>query len=332
MGGPGDDGEPGVGDAGDQGAGLGGPGDLVLGADEHERGDADAVEGLADVEDGEGLAGGDVAGGVGRTDHLHGPVDDGGLRAGEERGEPLLGGGAGHRLQAVGPHDDAPLPELVGGAEPGRGGDQGERGDPVGRPQYEVEADGPAEGAARVAEALDPERVEGGEQPVPQLGHGAEGLRGRAAVPGEVEAYDPPVPREFGDLPVPHVERGPQGGSQDQDRGVLPPVDAVLQGVRWCLAHPLDPLISHGLSHRRVEPSGSRPPAGCRAWNRPPHRGLTDLVRSGRPCRATARGSGTPGDSGGTPTRRAATFWPAAARAWRWIPSGSAGARSPVRT
>lgn len=143
--GAGDDGEPGVGDAGDQGAGLGGAGDLVLGADEDEDGDADAVECLAHVEDGEGLAGGDVAGGVGRPDHLDGPVDDGRLRAREERGEPLLGGGAGHRFQTVRPDDDPALPELVGAAEPRRGGDQRERGDPLRCAEREVEAHGAAE-------------------------------------------------------------------------------------------------------------------------------------------------------------------------------------------
>ncbi len=59
----GDDGEAGVGDAGDQRAGLGGAGDLVVGADEDQGGDADLPEFAAHVEGGERLAGGDVAAG-----------------------------------------------------------------------------------------------------------------------------------------------------------------------------------------------------------------------------------------------------------------------------
>ncbi|CUM37538.1 hypothetical protein BN2537_4041 [Streptomyces venezuelae] len=60
---------------------------------------------------------------------------------------------------------------------------------------------------------------------------------------GEVETHDPPLTRELGYLPVPHVPGGPQRGPQDQDRSVFSPVRAVLQGVRWCLAHSPDPLI-----------------------------------------------------------------------------------------
>ncbi|GCB44734.1 hypothetical protein SNL152K_2024 [Streptomyces sp. NL15-2K] len=52
---------------------------------------------------------------------------------------------------------------------------------------------------------------------------------------------------------------GTQGGTQDQDRGVFWSVKAVLQGVRWCLAHPSEPLISHGISHGRSQPNGSCP-------------------------------------------------------------------------
>lgn len=239
--GTGDDGEPGVGDPGDQGAGLGGTGDLVLRADEDERGDGDPVEGVPHVEDGEGLAGGDVAGGVGRPDHLHGPVHDRGLRTGEHGGEPLLGRGAGHRLQAVGADDDTALAELVGAAEPGRRGDQGERGDPVGRSQSQVEAHRSAEGAARVPEALHADRVEGGEEPVTELGYGGEGLGRRTAVPGKVETDDPPVPGELRYLPVPHVPCGTEGRPHDQDGSLFWPVNAVLQRIDLGLAHRFTP-------------------------------------------------------------------------------------------
>src|SRR5690606_38178768 len=60
VGGAGDDGEPGVRDARDQVARLGGPGDLVLRADQHQRRHPDAAESGPHVEGGEGLAGGDV--------------------------------------------------------------------------------------------------------------------------------------------------------------------------------------------------------------------------------------------------------------------------------
>lgn len=81
--GPGDERQAGVRYPGDQRAGLGGPGDLVLRPDQHQGGHADPAQGAADVERREGLAGGDVAPGIGGADHLHGPFDDGGLRGGE---------------------------------------------------------------------------------------------------------------------------------------------------------------------------------------------------------------------------------------------------------
>ena len=109
--------EPGVRYPGDQGAGLGGAGDLVLGADQDQRGHADPAELGAYVEGGERLAGGDVAAGVGGAHHLHGPLDDRGLGGGEAAGEPALGGGAGDRVETVGADDHAALAELVGGAE-----------------------------------------------------------------------------------------------------------------------------------------------------------------------------------------------------------------------
>lgn len=47
------------------------------------------------------------------------------------------------------------------------------------------------------------------------------------------------------------VPCGTQGGPQDQNRGVFWPVKAVLQGVRWCLAHPSEPLICHNSPYER---------------------------------------------------------------------------------
>ncbi len=121
VGGAGDDREPGVRDAGHQGAGLGGPGDLVVGADEHERRHADPGQLGPYVERGERLTGGDVAARVGGADHLHRPLGDRGLGRGEPAGEPAVGCGPGDRVESVRPHDHPALPELVGGPEPGRG-------------------------------------------------------------------------------------------------------------------------------------------------------------------------------------------------------------------
>ncbi len=67
--GAGYDGEAGVRYPGDQRAGLGGSGDLVVGADENEGGDADVAQFDAYVERGERLAGRDVAAGVGGAHH-----------------------------------------------------------------------------------------------------------------------------------------------------------------------------------------------------------------------------------------------------------------------
>ncbi len=53
VGGAGDDREPGVRDAGDQGAGLGGAGDLVVGADQHQGRHPDPAQLGPDVEGGE---------------------------------------------------------------------------------------------------------------------------------------------------------------------------------------------------------------------------------------------------------------------------------------
>lgn len=98
--------------------------------------------------------------------------------------------------------------------------------------QGEVRADRPADGAARVAEALDAETVQRREEPVAQLGDGGGGVGGRAAVAGQVVAEDPPVLGQLGDLAIPHVPRRAERGSDDQDRGVLGPVEAVLKGPR----------------------------------------------------------------------------------------------------
>ncbi|GFN00239.1 hypothetical protein Sfulv_50490 [Streptomyces fulvorobeus] len=256
--GAGDEGEPGVGYPGDERAGLGGSGDVVLGTHEDEGGDADTPEFGADVEGGQRLARGDVAAGIGRAYHLDGPFDDGRLGGREAGGEPCLGGGPGHRLQAVGADDHAALTELVGAAEPGRGRDEGERGDPVGVAQREIGADRAADGAAGVPEALDAEAVEHGEQTVGEGADAAGGVRGGAAVAREVVPEHPPVPAQLGYLPVPHVQCGTQRRPDHQDRSVFWPVKAVLHGVRWCNGHPENPLICHEMSHRRGGPSQSR--------------------------------------------------------------------------
>ncbi len=69
----------------------------------------------------------------------------------------------------------------------------------------------------------------------------------------------PPAPRPRHDSqPVPDC---PQRGAYDQDRGVLGTVDAVLEGVPWCVAHPLDPLIRPPPPPTQVPGApGSRPP------------------------------------------------------------------------
>lgn len=237
--GAGDQGQPGVGYARDQGAGIAGPGDLVLGPDQDERGDTDPAQFPTDVEGGEGLAGGYVAPGVGGPDHLDGPLDDGRLRGGEPRGEPPFRGGAGHRLQPVGADDHPALPELVGAAEPRGGGNQGQRCHPVRVAQRELGPDRAGDGAARVSEALDAKAVEGGEQPGCELTDGGGRVGGRAAVAREVEAEDSPVLGELGYLPVPHVPCGTEGGADHQDRRVFRPVKAVLQGFNVLLTHPL---------------------------------------------------------------------------------------------
>jgi hypothetical protein len=138
--GAGYDGEAGVRDAGDQGAGLGGAGDLVVRADEDEGRHPDPAELGPYVERGQRLARGDVAAGVGGAHHLHGPLGDRGLRRGEAAGEPALGRHPGDGVEAVRAHDHAALPELVRRAEAGRGGDQRERGHPlrVAQRQFEL--------------------------------------------------------------------------------------------------------------------------------------------------------------------------------------------------
>ncbi|EFE66129.1 predicted protein [Streptomyces viridosporus ATCC 14672] len=90
-----------------------------------------------------------------------------------------------------------------------------------------------------------------------------------------------------------------QRGTQDQDWGFLGPVKAVLQGVRWCLAHPSDPLMSHEVSHGRDDPSGSRPArhAGCRC-RRGPRGGAGTCAPARSPAGARGRaGRGPPGPS-----------------------------------
>ncbi len=237
--GPGYDREAGVRDAGDQGAGLGGPGDLVVRADEDEGRHADAGEFGPYVEGGQGLAGGDVAAGVGGADHLDGPLGDRGLGRGEPGGEPAVRRGAGDGVEAVRTHDHPALTELVRRAEAGRGGDQRQRGDPLGVAQGQFETDRAAERAARVAEALYAEGVERGQQPVGQVGDRTGGVRGRAAVPWQVEPEDPPLLHQLGDLAVPHVPRRPEGRAQDENGRVFGAVEAVLEcGVFMSLTAP----------------------------------------------------------------------------------------------
>ncbi|BCK67362.1 hypothetical protein Srufu_013150 [Streptomyces libani subsp. rufus] len=60
-------------------------------------------------------------------------------------------------------------------------------------------------------------------------------MRGRAAMAGQVEADDPPVAGQLGDLPVPHVPCGTQRGAEDEYGGVVGTINPVLQGL---LTHP----------------------------------------------------------------------------------------------
>lgn len=184
VGGAGHDGQPGVRHPGDQRAGLGGAGDLVVRADQHQRRHADAAEVGPYVERGEGLAGGDVAARVGGAHHLHGPLGDRGLRGRETTGEPAVGRGTGDRVEPVRADDHPALAELVGGAEPGRGGDQGEGGETFRVAQGQFEADRAAERAARVAEALHAEAFEGGEQPSGEIADRPPGYAGAPPCPG----------------------------------------------------------------------------------------------------------------------------------------------------
>lgn len=98
--------------------------------------------------------------------------------------------------------------------------------------QGQVRPDGPADRAARVTEPLDAEPVEGGDQPVRELGDGGRRVGGGAAVARQVVAEDPPVLGQLGYLAIPHVPGRPEGGPDHQDRGVLRPVEPVLEGTR----------------------------------------------------------------------------------------------------
>lgn len=310
------DGEPRVRDAGDQRTGLRGASDLVVGADEDKGRHPDTGEFGPDVERGEGLAGGDVAAGVGGTDHLHGPVGDRGLRGGEPAGEPAVRGGTGDGVEAVRPDDHAPLPELVRRPEPGRGGDQGERGDPLRMPQRQLQADRAAERTARVAETLHTETVEGGEQPVGDGTDRTGRVGGRAAVARQVEPEDPPLLGQLGDLPVPHVPGGAERGPQDEDRGVVRAVEAVLEGGGLRLTHRSTlTAVSEGPA-----PGPPVPTPGSRTSTANPHRAFTEGRATGNrapgqgPGRGRARRSGcacaavpTARRRSPTPGRRAAS-------------------------
>jgi hypothetical protein len=76
--------------------------------------------------------------------------------------------------------------------------------------QGQLDADGAAERAARVAEALHAEPFEGGQQPRGEFTHRPRRVRGSAAVPGQVEPEDAPLLGQLGDLAVPHVPCGTQ--------------------------------------------------------------------------------------------------------------------------
>lgn len=223
--------------AGDQGAGLGRAGDLVVRADEDEGRHADPGEFGPYVERGQRLARGDVAAGVGGTHHLDGPLGDRGLRGGEPAGEPAVGRGAGDGVEPVGAHDHPALAELVRRAEAGRGGDQRQRGHALRVAQDQFETDRAAERAARVAEALHAEGVERGQQPVGQVGDRAGRVRGRAAVARQVVPEDPPLLRQLGHLAIEHVPGRPEGRAQDENGRVFGAVEAVLEGKGLHVAH-----------------------------------------------------------------------------------------------
>ena len=157
-----------------------------------------------------------------------------GWAPGEARREPVLGGGAGDRVEPVRPDHHTALAPGVGRAVAGGGGHQREGGDPVRAGEGQLGADRAADGTAGVAEAVHSQCVEGGDQPVGQLGDGGGRVGGRAAVTGQVETDDAPVAGQFGDLPVPHVPCGTKRGTQDEYGGVVGTINPVLQGL---LAH-----------------------------------------------------------------------------------------------
>lgn len=162
-------------------------------------------------------------------------------------GEPALRGRAGDRLQTVAADDHATLPEFVGGTETGRGGDQHERGDPVRVAQREVGAHRAADGTACVSEALDAHAVQRGEQTVGEVGDGHRGVGGGSAVPRQVVPEDSPVLRELGYLAVPHVPGRSEGRTDDQDRRIVRPVEAVLEQLPRLRALGLRDLLALAL-------------------------------------------------------------------------------------
>lgn len=103
----------------------------------------------------------------------------------------------------------------------------------------EVGADGAADGAARVTEALHAHAVQRGEDAVGEVTDRGGRVRGGPAVPGQVVAEDAPVLGQLGYLAVPHVPGGTQGGADHQDRSVFRPVKTVLHDFSVLLAHPL---------------------------------------------------------------------------------------------
>lgn len=99
----------------------------------------------------------------------------------------------------------------------------------MGVAEGEVGADGAADGAARVTEALHADAVQRGEDAVGEVTDRGGRVRGGPAVPGQVVAEDAPVLGQLGYLAVPHVPGGAQGGADHQDRSVVGPVEAVLE-------------------------------------------------------------------------------------------------------
>lgn len=118
--------------------------------------------------------------------------------------------------------------------------------------QREVGAHRAADGTARVSEALDAHAVQRGEQTVGEVGDGRRGVGGGSAVPRQVVPEDSPVLRELGYLAVPHVPGRSEGRTDDQDRRIVRPVEAVLEQLPRLRALGLRALLALGLGLRAL--------------------------------------------------------------------------------